>query len=123
VSIAFYDVTMTLYELVNFAVHVAFLIVSLTVIRSRRSDAFLPFTMAAALFLLQTVINLIGPMLVSRLEIVPNYAGNGKLTIFSLLFGFGTILSTIAWVLLMIGIVRIASPPREQNLNRAPGDF
>jgi hypothetical protein len=121
-SIASYDVITSLFSLVGFAVHVAFLIVSLTLIRSRRPDAFLPFTMAAALFLVQTVVNLIGPPIVRRFADAA-FAAGGSLEIFSVMFGFGTILSTIAWVLLMIGMVKLASLPREQSLNRAPGDF
>jgi uncharacterized membrane protein YuzA (DUF378 family) len=119
-SIAAYDVITSLFGLVGFAVHVAFLIVSLTLIRSRRPDAFLPFTMAAALFLLQTVVNLIGPPVVRRFADAA-FAAGGSLEIFSVMFGFGTILSTIAWVLLMIGIVKIASPPQEFSPNRPPG--
>jgi uncharacterized membrane protein len=122
VSGALYGVISALFGLVDLAVFVAFLIVTLTAIRSRRPDAFLPFTIAASMFLLQTLIGLVGPMSVSRFAALSSSSGSaGYMTIFTILSAFGTIMSAIAWSLMMIGLVKIASPPQEFDPNRPPG--
>jgi hypothetical protein len=115
-----YGAVSALFGFVNFVVHVAFLIVTLTMVRSRRPDAFFPFTMAAAIFVLQTVLNLIGPPLLGAFAVAASSSA-GYMGMFAILSAFGTIMSVIAWTLMMIGLVKIASPPQEFSLNRPPG--
>ena len=119
-STGLYGVISALFGFTNFVVHVIFLIITLTLVRSRRPDAFFPFTMAAALLLLQTLLNLTGPPLVGRLVSAGSYSSGG-MRMFTILFGFGTMMSVIAWILMMVGLVKTASPPEEFSLNRPPG--
>jgi hypothetical protein len=117
-----YGAVSALLGLVHFFVLLAFLIVTLTAIRTRRPDAFLPFAIAASMFLLQTLIALVGPLSVAHFAASSSSGSGGYMTMLSILGAFGTIMSTIAWTLLMIGLVKIASPPQEFSPHRAPGD-
>jgi hypothetical protein len=121
VSTALYGVVSGLFGFIHLVVYVAFLIVAMTAIRTRRPDAFLPFTIAAAMFLLQTVVSFIGPMLVSGFVPRSGVSSTGYMGMFSIVSAVGTIMSTFAWILMLMGLVKIASPPQELDPNRPPG--
>ena len=117
-----YGVVSMLTGGINFLIHLAFLIVVLTLIRTRRPDAWLPLAVAAGIFLLQTVLAMTIPTLLSQVvSHSSSYSVDGYMGAMSGYYVFSALMNGTAWGLLMIGLVKIASPPRELNLNRPPG--
>lgn len=118
-----YGVIAGFCSFIMFTVYIAFLIVTLTAVRSRRPDAWAPLASGAGIILadyaLRWVFSVLAPLAMSRVGsgMSGYYAMQSAVTV------GGTIIAAIAWGLIMIGVVRIASPPREQSLNRAPGDY
>jgi hypothetical protein len=123
VSTTLYGVISGFCSFIMFIVYVAFLIVTTTAVRARRPDAWSPLASGAGIlvadYALRWSFSFLAPIAMSR-------AGSGMSSFYDMQASIavaGTIIGVIAWGLIMIGVVRIASPPREQNLNRAPGDY
>lgn len=123
-STALYGVVSGFCGFIQFVVYVVFLIVTVTAVRSRRPDAFGPLAAGAGILVADFVLRWIASLM---LPIAMVRSGTSGVDSFyfaqSMVNVVGTLLGAFAWVLIIIGVVRIASPPREQNLNRAPGDY
>ncbi|MEO7111953.1 MAG: hypothetical protein ABI183_16030 [Polyangiaceae bacterium] len=122
-SITLFSIISGFCGFIQFVIYLSFFIVTVTVVRTRRPDAWSPLAAGAGLltfdFVLRYIVSIALPMATSRMGsgMESFYAGQSMVNV------IGTMLSGFAWVLILIGVVRIASPPREQNLNRAPGDY
>lgn len=100
-----------LASFVHFVLLVAFLIVTIVVVRRHRPDAWLPMLGAAITELVGTLIYrlivTIGPMVMVRSgspagHMGSFYAGAALLS---------TCINVLFWVLLLVGLVRVAKPP------------
>lgn len=121
-STMLYGIVSALNGGANFVVHVVFLVVVLTIVRSRRPDAWFLLAIAAGVFLVQTVMNIFVPSLVSAASAARGYSmTGGSLGIMAGLYTFSSFLGTIGWALLMMGLVQVASPPPEFSLNPPGG--
>jgi len=91
---------------VQIALLVAFLIVVAVPVRRHRPDAWLALLGAAIVQLggtiLHRLLNFVGPMLGIR-HMASFFAGTALL---------GTCISTVFWVLLLVGLMKIAKPPQ-----------
>ena len=94
---------------VHFALVVGFLIVTIVVVRKHRPDAWLPMLGAAITELAGTLIYriliTIGPMFIVRSSgghLGSFYAGTALLS---------TCINVVFWVLLIVGLIRVAKPP------------
>ncbi|MEO8798133.1 MAG: hypothetical protein ABI551_09630 [Polyangiaceae bacterium] len=106
---------------VDFALMIVFLVIALTSVRTKRPDAFLPIALAAGLFLVNIVLR-IGVSLAMNMFLSRTggdiYSGLAA----SSLLGF--IVNLIAWIMLLIGILRLASDPGgERPLHLPPGAY
>jgi formate hydrogenlyase subunit 4 len=94
-----------LASFVQIALLVAFLVVVVVPVRRNRPDAWLALLGAAIVQLagtiLHRVLNILGPMMGLR-HMASFYAGTALL---------GTCISTVFWVLLLVGLMKIAKPP------------
>jgi hypothetical protein len=96
---------------VQFVLLVAFLVVTIVVVRRHRPDAWLPMLGAAITELVGTliyrVLMSIGPMFMARSSGISHmggfYAGMALLS---------TCINVVFWVLLLVGLVRVAKPPQ-----------
>lgn len=122
-STAIYGLVSGFCSFIQFVVYVTFLIVTLTAVRSRRPDASTPLSAGAGIllvdYMLRWTFSMIAPYAMS-------HGGGGIASYYgvqSMINVVGTLIGALGWGLIMIGTVRVASPPREINLNRAPGDY
>jgi len=96
---------------VHFALVVGFLIVTIAVVRRHRPDAWLPMLGAAitelAGTLIYRVLITVGPMFMDRSGASVGHLG-GFYAGMSLL---STCINVVFWVLLLVGLVRVAKPP------------
>jgi hypothetical protein len=123
VSTALFGVVSSFCSFILFCFYLAFFIVTVTAVRTRRPDAFGPLAAGAATLLADFMLRVILGML---LPLAMRSASSGMSSYYamqSMVSVVGTIIAMAGWTLLIIGVIRIASPPREQNFNRAPGDY
>ena len=96
-------------QFLAFATYIAFFFVAMTALRSRRPDAWFPFGAAAGLFVFAAILHITSSfaMKVSAFsyKLDTYYAFMSGMTVVT------TALSIIGWILIMIGLVKIASPP------------
>jgi hypothetical protein len=124
VSTALYGIVSGFCAFIQLGIYLSFFIVTVTVVRSRRPDAWTPLGAGAGLLGLDYVLRYIASI---ALPVAMSRVGSGGMESFylgqSMVNVVGTLLGGFAWALILIGVVRVASPPREPNLNRAPGDY
>ncbi len=118
-----YGVVSGFCSFLQFIAYCAFFVATVTAVRSRRPDAWGLLAAGSgtllADFTLRVALGILLPIAMER-------SSSGMTSYFGLeamLQVVGTIVSIFGWSMMLIGVVRIASPPREQNLNRAPGDY
>jgi hypothetical protein len=91
---------------ISFILEVALLVVALTVVRKRRADAGALIAASAGVHLVLTVVSPIAYALIARL------AGTGGYLEMSVFLQLGfTVFRAIGTVLLILGVVRLASDP------------
>jgi hypothetical protein len=103
--------------------YVAFFFVAMTVVRSRRPDAWFPFGAGAGLLVLEGIVRIVSSFAMKVGLSAYSYKVDTYYMYLSGMVMVTTVLGIIAWVLVLIGLVRIASPPGEPSPNRAPGDY
>ncbi len=106
---------------VDFVLMIVFLVISLTSVRTKRPDAFLPIALAAGLFLVNIVLRI--GMSVAMNMFVSRTGGDiySGLAASSLL---GFLVNLIAWIMLLIGILKLAGDPSgPRPLHLPPGAY
>ena len=107
-STTLYGVVSGFCAFIQFGVYLAFFIVTVTAVRSRRPDAWSPLAAGAgtllADFILRTILNFMLPIVTVHTGITGFYGMQAMVNV------VGTIISVIGWTLMIIGVVRIASP-------------
>ena len=101
----------------DFAVMVAFLVISLTVVRTKRPDAFLPIALAAGLFVVNIVLRNI---LNFGMSMIVDRTGGDMYTSIAATTTLTFLVSMVAWITLLIGIVKLAGDPPGSGPPGAP---
>jgi hypothetical protein len=115
----FLSITSGLAAFVHFALVIGFVIVVAVSVRRHRPDAWLTFLGAAIVELLGTitirVLHTIGPMVIGSSggyeHMAGFYAGTALL---------GTCVNVLFWVLLLVGLLKIAKPPQLDAVGAPP---
>lgn len=107
---------------VDFALMVVFLVISLTSVRTKRPDAFLPIALAAGLFLVHIVLQ-VG--LSWGMSMLAMRTGSSVYDGLALSRFLGFLVNLLAWVVLLIGIVKLAGDPPggPRPLHLPPGAY
>ncbi len=118
-----YEIVSSASQFFALLTYIVFFFVAMTAVRSRRPDAWSPFGAGAGLLVLEGIVRIVSTFAMKVELSAFSYKVDTYYMYLSGTVVMTTVLAIIAWVLILIGLVKIASPPREQSLNRAPGDY